>query len=199
VAHHVVELLQGLAAGDHVHDVEAHLHHQLLRHHDPEAQLLAERVPPQLVVPVEPLPRHALVHLHHLPQCVHHDDPRQDQHRDAHAPGNRELGDRPEGRKEGDEPCAESPKYMLGRAHMDGRYIWWMTRRTSRARTLWKAAYHHLVFLLALTGSQSSSAAGFSSCPLQPPSPPAGASDVARLPLGARATVAGCRVCSLVD
>ena len=92
MADHVVELVQGLAAGDHVHDVEPHLHHQLLRHHDPEAQLLAERVLPQLVVPVEPLPGDALVHLHHLPERVHRDDPRQDQHRDADAPANHDIG-----------------------------------------------------------------------------------------------------------
>jgi hypothetical protein len=96
VADHLVELLQGLAAGDHVDDVQADLHHQLLRHDDPEAQLLAERVLPQLVVPVEPLARHHLVHLHHLPQRVHRDDPGQDQRRDANPPANR---DRPERKK----------------------------------------------------------------------------------------------------
>ena len=66
----VVGLLQGLAAGDHVHNVGSDLHHQLLRHHDPQPQLLPECVLPQLMVPVEPLPRHHLVHLHHLPQRV---------------------------------------------------------------------------------------------------------------------------------
>lgn len=75
LAEHVVELLQRLAAGDHVHDVDADLDDELLRHHDPEAQLLAERVLPELVVPVEPLPGHHLVHLHHLPQRVERDDP----------------------------------------------------------------------------------------------------------------------------
>jgi hypothetical protein len=29
------------------------------------------------------------VHLHHLPQRVHRDDPRQDQHRDADTPANK--------------------------------------------------------------------------------------------------------------
>ena len=67
VADDVVELLEGLAAGDHVNDVEAHLHRELLRHHDPEAQPLAEHVLAELVVAVEPLPWHHLVHLHHLP------------------------------------------------------------------------------------------------------------------------------------
>jgi hypothetical protein len=83
---HVVELLQRPAAGHHVHDVHAHLDDQLLRHHDPQAQLLAERVLPQLVVPVEPLPGHHLVHLHHLPQRVQRDHPRHHQHGDARAP-----------------------------------------------------------------------------------------------------------------
>ena len=67
MADQVVELLQGLAAGHHVDDVQADLHHQLLRHDDPEAQLLAEDVLAELVVAVEALPGHHLVHLHHLP------------------------------------------------------------------------------------------------------------------------------------
>ena len=82
----VVELLEGLAAGDHVDDVDAHLHDQLLRDDDPEAELVAEGVLPQLVVPIEPLPRHHLVHLHHLPQSIQGDDPRQNQHSDARSP-----------------------------------------------------------------------------------------------------------------
>jgi hypothetical protein len=86
VADDVVELLQGLPAGDHVDDDKADLHEQLLRHDDPQAQPLAERVLPQLVVPVEPLPGNHLVHLHHLPQRVQRDDPRQDHHRHAGAP-----------------------------------------------------------------------------------------------------------------
>ena len=75
VADHVVELLERVAAGDHVNDVEADLDHELLRHHDPETELVAKGVLPQLVVPVESLPGYHLVHLHHLPQRVHRDDP----------------------------------------------------------------------------------------------------------------------------
>lgn len=70
-----MDLLEGLAAGDHVDDVDANLDSELLRNHDPKAKLLAERVLAQLVVPVEPLPRHHLVHLHHLPQRVQRYDP----------------------------------------------------------------------------------------------------------------------------
>jgi hypothetical protein len=76
VADHVVELLQRLASGDHEDDVPAHLDDELLRHNDPQPQLLTKRVLPKLVVPVEPLPRHHLVHLHHLPHRVQGDDPR---------------------------------------------------------------------------------------------------------------------------
>ena len=71
----VMELLERLAAGDHVHDVDADLHHQLLRHHDPQPELVPEGVLPELVVPIEALTGHHLMHLHHLPQRVQGDDP----------------------------------------------------------------------------------------------------------------------------
>jgi hypothetical protein len=86
LADHVVELLERLPAGDHVHDVDADLDDELLRDDDPEADLLPKGVLPELVVPVEPLAGHALVHLHHLPQRVERDHPRDHQHRDARAP-----------------------------------------------------------------------------------------------------------------
>jgi len=71
----VVELLQRLAAGDHVDDVDADLDNKLLRHDDPQAQLLAKGMLTKLVVPVEPLAWYHLVHLNHLPQRIERDDP----------------------------------------------------------------------------------------------------------------------------
>ena len=38
----IVELLQGFASGDHVHNVNTHFYNQLLRHHNPEAKLFTE-------------------------------------------------------------------------------------------------------------------------------------------------------------
>lgn len=81
-----VGLLEGLASGDHVDDVGPDLHHQLLRDHDPEPELLPEGVLPQLVVPVEPPPGDCLVHLDHLPQREQGYDPRQQQDRNAGSP-----------------------------------------------------------------------------------------------------------------
>jgi hypothetical protein len=81
-----IELLQGLAAGDHVDDADADLDDELLRHDDPEAQLVAEGVLPELVVPVEALPRNALVHHHHLPQRVQGDHPGEDHRHNAGTP-----------------------------------------------------------------------------------------------------------------
>jgi hypothetical protein len=81
-----VALLEGLAAGDHVDDAAADLHDELLRDDDPKAQLVAERVLAQLVVAVEALPRDALVHLNHLPQCVQGDHPRQEHGHNAGTP-----------------------------------------------------------------------------------------------------------------
>jgi hypothetical protein len=53
-ADRVMELLKRRAAGDHVDDVEAHLHHQLLRHDDPEGQAVTERVLPTLATVPRP-------------------------------------------------------------------------------------------------------------------------------------------------
>lgn len=86
MAGEVVDLLEGVAAGDHVDDVDADLHHQLLRDNHPQAQLRPKRLLTQLVVPVEPLPWHCLVHLHHLPQRVQRYYPRQHYHRHSRSP-----------------------------------------------------------------------------------------------------------------
>lgn len=64
------EFLQALAAGDHVDDVAPNLDDQLLGEHHPEAQLGAEGVLPELVVPVEPHPRDGFVEVDHLPHGV---------------------------------------------------------------------------------------------------------------------------------
>jgi hypothetical protein len=85
-AEQVVDLLQRLPAGDHVDDVGADLDDELLRDDDPEAQPLAERVLPELVVPVEPPAGHHLVHLHHLPQRVERDHEGADDHGRPQAP-----------------------------------------------------------------------------------------------------------------
>ena len=81
-----VALLQRLAAGDHVDDADADLDDELLRDDDPEAELVAEGVLAELVVAVEALARDALVHLHHLPQRVQRDHPRQEHRHHAGAP-----------------------------------------------------------------------------------------------------------------
>jgi hypothetical protein len=84
VAEEVVHLLERLPAGDHVDDVGADLDDELLRDDDPEPEALPEGVLPELVVPVEALPGHHLVHLHHLPQRVDRDAEGAD---DGHRPG----------------------------------------------------------------------------------------------------------------
>lgn len=82
-----VELLDRLASGDHVHDVGPNLHHELLRHHDPQAELRPKGVLPQLMVPVEPLPGDHLVHLDHLPEREQGYGPRHDQGGHTRPPG----------------------------------------------------------------------------------------------------------------
>ena len=63
----VMEFLQWFSSGHHVHYVYAHFNDKLLRHHNVEAELLAEGMLTQFVVSVKPFPRNHLVHLHHLP------------------------------------------------------------------------------------------------------------------------------------
>jgi len=85
-AHHLRELLQAVAAGDHVHHVAPNLHDQLLRDDHPQAQPRAERVHAQVAVPVEPHAGDALVHLDQETQRVQRHHPRQQQRHDPWPP-----------------------------------------------------------------------------------------------------------------
>lgn len=69
------ELLQALAACDHVHRIAADLDDQLLRDDDPQPQSGTEGVPPEVAIPIESSPRHALMELDHQPQGVQGDAP----------------------------------------------------------------------------------------------------------------------------
>lgn len=62
---HVVDFLEGLAAGDHVDYVDADLHRQLHGDHQPQPELRPEGLLAELVVTVQPLAGDRLMHLHH--------------------------------------------------------------------------------------------------------------------------------------
>lgn len=70
LADNVVEFLEGLSSGDHVHNIHSDLNNQLLGDDDPEAQFFTKRMLPKLVIPVETFAFNHFVHLHHLPQSV---------------------------------------------------------------------------------------------------------------------------------
>lgn len=70
------EILEAFATCHHVHNVAPDLDDQLLGEHYPRPQPRPERVPPQVVVPVESHPRDALVELRHLPHGVQCHAPR---------------------------------------------------------------------------------------------------------------------------
>lgn len=64
-ADHVVDFLEGSAAGDHVDYVDADFHDELLWDHYPEPEFRPECLLAELVVTVEPLAGDGFVHDHH--------------------------------------------------------------------------------------------------------------------------------------
>lgn len=71
----VMEFLEGLGAGDHVHNVPTDFHCQLLQHHNPEPKLVDECILTQLTVPMpHQAPCMHIQQYHILPHEIRYDD-----------------------------------------------------------------------------------------------------------------------------